>query len=136
MSSCATKRRTNLYTPNPAEAVDPPGLTIDHQNFAYLGGPIRAINNNDFNPGMGAVMSYSGRTLRVPAGENINALVHYYYFTDRYTAYGFSYVSLPPLENGGSYIVFFRGFDNRLVFQKLNSDSGNFESIRGATRVR
>ena len=100
----------NQYYPDPAVAENPPGLDIDTENFAYLGGPIRAIRNHDFNPGKGTMWDYSGRSVRVPAGEEMTVLVHYSYTisnsTMSTTYYGFIPVSIPPLENGITYLLY------------------------------
>jgi len=137
----------NRYYPDPYSAVDPPGLAIDSENYAYLGGRIRAINEYDFNPGMGAVQSYPVRSLRVPAGEPQIALVYYYYaISNRInssqvqvtTHYGFKIVSLPPLENGVSYVLYLAApgnniwEDSHILFKRIDPVSWKIEDIRGA----
>jgi len=153
-SSCAMIK-INMYYPYPSEAEDPPGLTIGSENFAYLGGPIRAIGDYDFEPGKGAIRDYPGRTLRVPSGENIKAFVYcsmplYSYQSGSYQVtviqYGFIYVSLPPLEKGCSYILYLSSsksarkksitwLDEHIIFMKKNPNTWKFENVHGAAFV-
>jgi hypothetical protein len=129
-----------MYKPNPASAVDPPGLQVDPANCAYLGGPIRAIGNYDFNEGQGAMKEYPARSIRVPSEVKMAALVHYYYSTSDTEYYGFKNVSLPPLENGGSYVLtlgapstIFSNLDSGdIIFKKVNPTSGKLENVEGA----
>lgn len=132
-----------LYKPRPAVAEDPPGLTIDPANCAYLGGPIRAIGDFDFNPEKGAMYSYPGRTVRVPAGEKMVALVHYIFEKGNIAYYGFKRISLPPLENGCSYMLYFTNpdweamdlDDSNVKLFKFNPNSKKFEEVGGATLI-
>jgi hypothetical protein len=132
-------------------AEDPPGLSVDPANCAYIGGKIRAIDDFDFDMGKGALYSYSGRTVRVPAGETMVALVHYNYQVDSTVYYGFSHISLPPLENGGLYVLFFNPYDSiggtaglrnrslsnkHITFRKLNKDTRKYEDIKGANIIQ
>ena len=150
-SNCAMME-INKYYPYPSNAEDPPGLIIDSENFAYLGGRIRAIDDYDFDPGKGAIRNYPVRTLRVPSGENIKAFVYcsmplYSYQSGNYQVnvvqYGFIYVSLPPLEKGCSYILYLSTpkssretsstwLDEHIIFMKKNPNTWKFESIQGA----
>jgi len=129
MNGCAMFT-INQYYPDPAAAENPPGLAIDTENFAYLGGPIRAIGSYDFNPGKGAILDYSGRTVRVPAGEEMTVLVHYSYTTSNSTTrtlyYGFKPVSVPPLKNGNTYVLF---IDNPKAHDKWENKNIKLLSI-------
>jgi hypothetical protein len=135
LNGCAS----NLI-PNTAHAEDPPGLEVDPENCAFIGGRIRAINGHDFNAGEGAILNYPGRSIRVPSGEKLIALVHYYINRADGMYYGFKYVSLPPLENEGSYVLYIESNttnleDNHIRFFKLNKNSGELENAGGATFV-
>ena len=153
-SSC-TMIQINKYHPYPSKAEDPPGLAIDSENFAYLGGPIRAIGDYDFDPGKGAIRNYPGRTLRVPSGENIKAFVYCSMPIDNYQSgsyqvtviqYGFIYVSLPPLEKGCSYILYLSSpksaweksstwLDEHIILMKKNPNTWKYESVHGAAFI-
>jgi hypothetical protein len=143
MVGCAS-HYSGLYKPDREVAEDPPGLSVDPENCAYIGGPIRAIDDFDFNPEEGAMYRYSGRTVRVPAGETMVALIHYNYTASNTTYYGFKHVSLPPLENGGLYVLFFDQYaggwewfdDRQAVLRKLNIDTGEYEDVPGAAFVK
>jgi hypothetical protein len=129
-----------IYRPDPAVAEDPPGMEVDPASCAFIGGRIRAINGHDFSAGEGAILDYPGRTVRVPSGEKIVAMVHYYFQTTSVAFYGFKYVSLPPLESGGSYVLIIATTstnpkDDDIHFFKLNPDSGKFDNADGATFV-
>ena len=153
----------NKYTPKPASAEDPPGADIDPENFAYLGGLVRGIvifNSNfdpdseeeinledamklyDFNPGQKAMRTYNKRTVRVPSGERMIAMMH---FDHSYTSgnimttyYGFVLVLLPPLENGVSYILYLGTPNNNnwknsdIYFKRINPKSWKVENVPGA----
>jgi len=130
----------SFLKPDPAVAVDPPGFTVDPANAAYLGGPIRAIGTYDFDEGQGAMKEYQNRSVRVPSGIALSVLVHYHFQSSMGEWWGFKYVSLPPLEKGVSYILFFDGAaltgvprDGNIRFQRVNPDSGKLETINGAT---
>jgi hypothetical protein len=134
---------TNRYKADLEVAEDPPGLSVDPEHCAYIGGPIRAIDNFDFDPGKGAMQSYLGRTLRVPTGVKMVALVHYNYNANNINYFGFKRISLPPLENEGVYVLFidpYVGFtmwnEKQAVLRKLNIDTGEYETIPGATFVK
>ena len=120
----------NQYYPDPADAENPPGLYIDTKNFAYLGGQIRAIKDYDFNPGQGAIHNYPKRSVRVPAGEEMTALVYYSYTISNGTMstiyYGFRHISVPPLENGIAYILY---IDNSTAHNKWDDKNINFLRI-------
>jgi len=139
LNSCGSLN--NYYIPDPNIAEDPPGLLINPENYAFIGGKIRAINQYDFNPFVGAIREYPTRTLRVPVGETLAVLVHYNMRSSTTEYYGFRLVSLPPLENGGSYVLYLNNppfgpssfRDSHIIFLKLNQNSGGYESVPGAT---
>ena len=137
----------NRYYPDPAVAENPPGLAIDTENFAYLGGPIRAIGSYDFNPGKGTMRDYSGRTVRVPAGEEMAAFVHYSYTTSdgsiNTTYYGFKLVSVPPLENGITYVLYIgnptahnKWEDKNISLLRIDPVSWKIKNIPGAKFIQ
>jgi hypothetical protein len=134
--SCTTNQ-ARIYEPIKEEAVNPPMLSVDIANCAYLGGAIRAIDDYDFDPIYGALRDYSYRTLRVPVEQKrMVALVHYNFIWGNTNYYGFKYILLPPLENGGLYMLYIdpkaggRLWDDRqAVLKKLNNDSGIYENV-------
>jgi len=130
----------SFFKPDPASARNPPGLTVDPENAAYLGGPIRAIGSFDFDEGQGAMKEYQNKSVRVPSGVELSVLVHYNFQSSEMEYYGFKYVLLPPLEKGISYIVFFEGAallgvpqNGNIRFKRVNPDSGKLENVKGAT---
>jgi hypothetical protein len=140
LSSCITAK---TYSPDQIAAENPPGLSIDLENCVYLGGPIRAINQYDFDPKMRAVSFYPKRSICIPAGENITALVHYNFSSTTVMYYGFKFVSLPPLEKGCFYILYTDGIaiagnlsDKNIIFKKLNTKSGKYENVEGAFFIK
>jgi hypothetical protein len=140
-SSCASFY-ADLYRPDLSVAEIPRGLDIDSENIAYLGGPIRSINGFGLAAN-GPSSKNPGRTIIVPSGETINAIVEFsttpvngiYY-------YGTKQVSLPPLERGHLYVLFLgdptsmnNWKDKNIRFKMLNPNSGKYEDVKGATFV-
>jgi len=148
--NCCSMYTINRLYPYPSEAVDPPGLIINPENFAYLGGSIRAIDNYDFDPGKRAIGNYPKRALRVPAEENIKALVYYSSSIGSYRTgslqvniiqHGFKFVSLPPLENGCFYILYIKPEkysdieDKNIILMRRNPKTWKFENVHGAAFI-
>ncbi|MCL2720815.1 MAG: hypothetical protein FWD47_05700 [Treponema sp.] len=130
------------YMPDLTIAENPRGLSVDPENCAYIGGRIRAIGNHDFDPGKGAMESYPTRTVRVPAGETMIALIHYAHQSQTTVYYGFKFISLPPLESGSSYLLYLdapsfgTNWKNKQInLKRVNLDSGILENIEGATFI-
>jgi hypothetical protein len=84
---------------------------------------------------------YPTRSIRVPGEIKMVATVHYHYTTSGTEYYGFKSVSLPPLENGISYVLFLGApatifsdwDDDDIFFKKVNPVSGRLENAEGAT---
>jgi len=92
-------------TPNTNNAVIPPGLSVDIDNSAVIIGDILAVDGHRL-PGM-----TTRKTVRVPAGRAVTILVscarsvHVVQGNRSYNFQANQEYTLPPLENGKTYIL-------------------------------
>ena len=125
--------------PDPVTAENIPGLSVNPENSAYLGGRIGAIGNYDFNAGSGVKVSNPERILRVPAGQKMIVSVYYIYFYYFFGFWGYSKgfmpIIIPPLENEGVYRISIKGFATRAILEKFNNDTKKYEKVKGAAFV-